>query len=390
MKNLKNYNILPSVKITSGISSLCAFLYLVNPSLKFIYKNPIINIIPFFFFILSIIFSKKYNFNKNFILPFLFISLFFITTISSFFFNHSNIELKEIFRVISLYLAFTSGLILFNRINVSFIVILLLIWCVILSLLSNFNLINYQDGKDFNHLNFTLPLAMLVSWLIFYINLKINIKKTHILLLLVSITYISINIIFAGSRAAIAVPIFISFIYSLLFFKHINKKRIVSFITLCVITIIITLPIIMNKLSGYFLYKLSRMSNIEDDSRYRLYQKLYHILQDFPLGLGYHNYNTYINEPYPHNFFLEIALNSGIIVSLLLLIFISYYLLKSIKISKFTELNIRNLFPLICFSYFLLSWQLSNDFGSSAPLFFSMGLLISSTYHNIEESHKYG
>ncbi|HGN0207988.1 TPA: O-antigen ligase family protein [Proteus mirabilis] len=390
MKNLKSYNIPVSTTLTSTISSICAFLYLTNPSLKFIYKNSLINIIPFFFFILVIILSNNYIFKKKLLSPFLLISLFFSITISSFFFNISGIEFKEIFRIISLYFAFIAGLILFNQINTRLLIIFLICWCISLALPSNMNIINYHDGKDFNHLNFTLPLAMLVSWLIFYINLKNKINFIFTLLLLIPIIYLSINIIFAGSRAAIVVPLFIATIYSLLLFNHINKKRMISFMILFSITIIISLPIIINKLSSYFLYKLSTMSsNIEDDSRYQLYKKLYYVLQDFPQGIGYHNYSLYIMEPYPHNFFLEIALNSGILSSLLLLLFIVYYLLKSIKLNRTRKLDIKNLIPLIFFSYFLLSWQLSNDFGSSAPLFFSLGLLVSSTYQNNEEFNNY-
>ncbi|HEJ0992618.1 TPA: O174 family O-antigen polymerase, partial [Escherichia coli] len=330
------------------------------------------NFIPFLLCcLMTIIFltEKKIKLNYYKLFSILYVGFFFILQYA--YFIQSTDSIETLLRLISVNFSFLFGLLLgwcFKREPIEKLFIL---WVLLLSIANICGVINYSDGVEFNHLNFTLPLGTVVTWLIF----KAFMKDTDRYIFTLSvILFLFFNIIFAGSRTAIFLPILVSLFIMVIFRKYVSiKKTVISFIILITITII-SLPYILSNLNAYFLSKVQNMADISEDSRYNLYLKCFNMLLEHPFGIGYGNYKYFITEPYPHNILLEIGLNSGVLGCF---VFITYVMITTMVIIKKTKscYNEKNLFVLTIFLYSLFSWMFSNDFASSSVVFFLLGVL---------------
>ncbi|WP_426719078.1 O-antigen ligase family protein [Enterobacter cloacae complex sp. 304I2] len=90
---------------------------------------------------------------------------------------------------------------------------------------------------------------------------------------------------------------------------YFRQKSTLYLLSIFGLIVLLSLPFIINNLSGYFINKMQSMEQFSNDSRYELYSQCIKIILDNPFGIGYGNYTNYITEPYPHNILLEIALN---------------------------------------------------------------------------------
>ncbi len=354
------------------IASFAFFAYVMNPSLKFISKSALINLVPFFICCLLLLllgFKRRIKVNFNKVLAIIYICFFF--SIQYIYFLNSAFSVETLIRVISVNLAFIFGIVLGGSFVKKYCVIFMTIWAILLSCANLMGLINYSDGIEYNHLNFTLPLATVVTWYLFK---SFNVNSERNLSRLLLILFIFYNILFAGSRTAIFLPLLLCAILMVIFRKHISAKKVILLLSIFGLIVLLSLPFIINNLSGYFINKMQSMEQFSNDSRYELYSQCIKIILDNPFGIGYGNYTNYITEPYPHNILLEIALNSGLIGCFLFMFYIVYILSKAINKCKRNYCEF-SLFAIVLFCYSFMSWMISNDFASSSVVFFLLGVV---------------
>ncbi|HFE3558902.1 TPA: O-antigen ligase family protein [Enterobacter hormaechei] len=354
------------------IASFAFFAYVMNPSLKFIYKSALINLVPFFICLLLLfiqVLKRKVKLTLNSMLAIIYLCFFF--SLQYVYFLNSELPFETLLRVISVNFAFIFGIVLGQSFEKRYCVIFMTIWALLLSCANLLGVINYSDGIEFNHLNFTLPLATVVTWYLFK-SFTVNSGRNVLRLLL--ILFIFYNVLFAGSRTAIFLPILLCAIIMVVFRKYISAKKVILLLSVFGVIIVLSLPLIINNLSGYFISKMQGMEQISNDSRYDLYSHCIKIILDNPFGIGYGNYKYFISEPYPHNILLEIALNSGLIGCLLFLFYIIYILSVAINKCKRNYCEF-SLFAIILFCYSFMSWMISNDFASSSVVFFLLGVV---------------
>lgn len=358
------------------------FAYVMNPSLKFLYKSAVINFIPAilcFFILIVLALNNKIFITKTKVLYLSLFSIFFCFQYISFIPSSENIE--TFFRVVSIHLAFVFGLLIGEHCNKDIIIKLMIAWCILLCVGQYVGLVNYSDGIEYNHLNFTLPLATLLTWLLFSFFLKNN---DFLWFRLALIIFIFFNILFAGSRTAIIFPFITCLILIFTFRKFLSKKKFFIFSAIFTGAIIFTIPFILEHLSSYFISKVENMSDISNDGRYDLYTQCLHVILNNPFGLGYGGYQNYILEPYPHNILLEIALNSGLI-SAFIFIFLVIIILRYAKQKIIINFNEFYLFSMVLLCYSLVSWMLSNDFASSGVVFFLLGIMSNVSFSSTQQ-----
>jgi len=193
--------------------------------------------------------------------------------------------------------------------------------------------------------------------LFFYLNTK---SKTLITYIPFAFAVIIIGVYLSGLRAMILgvsiltpITLLISFLQ-----KKVNIKKIGSIIIAIIVsaTVIITISPGNEILTG----RLENLRNFEDlrfnsdspiQTRFHLYKIGFEILKEYPiLGVGFGGFRNYKNDlvtqtrKYPHNIFLEFAVELGI-PGILFCIFLLYLIFSSAK-KESTEVFIFFLFAL--------------------------------------------
>lgn len=102
------------------------------------------------------------------------------------------------------------------------------------------------------------------------------------------------------------------------------------------------------------------------------------------MGIGFGGYPLYANKDYPHNFFLEIVSELGIIGLIIILLLIIFFILSnnSHNYVKFLSVNGAYIFPLIIL--FFLRGQISGDLSDSVSF---ICVLLSCRTLNIEQEN---
>ncbi|ELB8603048.1 O-antigen ligase family protein [Vibrio cholerae] len=188
--------------------------------------------------------------------------------------------------------------------------------------------------------------------------------------------FMGYSILTLSSRSAIIAIFLLLIMVSVM--KNIRAVISVFFIiifSLYLYSDLILLFLSENVLNEYLVYKMqSLLSGDLNDPRFETYRVSVGLILDNPFGLGLNNYLKYIGY-YPHNIFLEIALNSGLFFSLLFFIYVVY----SGVILYVNRVNIGSffIFPLYyAFITMLISWMTSNDLSSSYGIFLLLSIFL--------------
>lgn len=353
------------------VPTIIAFIIIFNPSLKFIYRSEILNILPFLLFIVFVLFNfKEIKIRSYNLIDIIMISLFVLLYISMFFSDY--LEPIYIIKLSILLLSYICGSILYFHIDIRLMFKLSILWSILLVVGYLFGIVKFGGESQFNYLNFVLPLAITVSGTMFVLMSKYNLTlKQYFFYTLLSILLMYF-ILTSGSRAAIILPFISMFVFILFYYKSISKIKLIFVISLFVFGLFLSFDYIYSNLSQTFINKTFN-SNITHDSRYILYSNVINYIIDNPFGIGFYNFLNYIDKPYPHNIFLEISSNAGVLSALIFMVLLAL-LFIFLKINK-TFIGYEVF--IIWMIYLILAWNLSNSFLSSMPLFFIIGVISS-------------
>ncbi|MGR5423266.1 O-antigen ligase family protein [Vibrio sp. PNB22_4_1] len=200
----------------------------------------------------------------------------------------------------------------------------------------------------------------------------ITLNKNSLVYGIISLFILYCILTLAG-RAALIGCIFVvlSVSFSLMSYHWKRKPLLIAFVyTSISILVYLTVDYLFeNVLNEYLLYKLTESSS-SSNSRLSYYIQSLNVIANHPFGLGLHKYNSVLGF-YPHNIFLEMGMNAGIISMLILMfpfiIFLMKLLSVCINIKKSVCLPLGNLTLFLTFC-----WMFSNNLASSYPLFTAM------------------
>ncbi len=333
--------IVPFIIISKKLNNIKFHLIIIKDKIKFKYLLLIIIIL-----LLSLTFSLNKEFGYLFIINFLIgtlpsiLLLIYITKIID----------NNMIKVITYYLIAGS---------IFFITFLYLT-----------NSLTYTGNYELTNLEFSHVIASrILSPITLYLNYLVassdNKRKRYKLFLLA--LYLNTGLIFIAHRASVLGVMLIT----LLFFKY-NNKLIISSILL--LSVLFSFLFFSYRLERFHkLYSLDKSDDYSIISRIELWKIAIDKIKEKPLlGYGMGGYKYSISEPavhiykYPHNIFLEVQSEIGIIGTILLFILIYKILITTYKIS-----------PAI-FSIALLAfwWSLfSKDISTQTILFINIGFI---------------
>ncbi|MEZ8252999.1 O-antigen ligase family protein [Vibrio splendidus] len=366
------------------LATLIAFIFIFNPSLKFLYRSELVNVIPTIIFsgLLVVYFNRIIKgVSIRFTTPLVLIYLFFFGQFFSML-DSLYVDYFDLVKLINLLISFVIGFIICDYVDKKLLGRIAITWCVLLCVGHYFGVITFGYGEDFNHLNFTLPLATVSSGIMVDLIIKggkLNIKSVINCFVLVLLLF---NIFTAGSRAAILLPFICAFVCVALFYKHVSMKKIILLFFSIALMLFLSWDLIISNMSDFFIHKMFERS-VESDGRYSLYLDSIHIISDNPFGVWFNGFSKYITQPYPHNIFLEIAYNSGVFFGIVFFMIVTLVILMYKQKTLFVD----NEKFFVWFVYLMFAWNFSNGFLSSSPIFFLLGLLIAKEQKTIKKEH---
>ncbi len=272
---------------------------------------------------------------------------------------------------------------------------ILIFWTIIIVFVAVDINFQYKFGTDFfgyeSYLNlprFSGPfgdelvagayLSRFLPFLLIFIIFFKNNLKLEIFLFFLSIYYLFI-VMLTGERSALI----FSLSYSTLFISYIFRKDFKKILLICLAILILVIVSVQNtNIKKRYSDLLKIVSNFEKSSYGKLYYSGYRIWENHKInGVGLKNFRVNCDEElvdlinsshplcssHPHNLYLELLSETGIIgTTLFLLIF--YYIFKQIYLDKirkrkFTNFQAANLFaiiltiwPIITSGSFYTSW----------------------------------
>lgn len=149
-------------------------------------------------------------------------------------------------------------------------------------------------------------------------------------------------LLLVGSRSIFISVIFYWVVYYFLTVKH--TRNVVVFLLLALFLLLVGLDPFINSLSriaesvGYSTHlseSLSEKTMFEDDNRMLLYTSFFSFVKESPFGYGvmgdrYLSYSSrlFYKPIYPHNIILEICIDFGYVIGLIIIVFLLVYILK--------------------------------------------------------------
>ncbi len=350
------------------------FLVVFNSSLKYMYSSGVWNLLQIILalFILAITFMDKKNrviINPKTLLVIIGLSA---ATLVSFFYQYAFYDSKVFFKFITLSLLMFCGVCYGRHLNVISFMKISNVFIVVFILYFSVLKIAVMD-ESANYLMYSIAIAFVAvanMGIAFYKDWDGKWLSCGLILLLYCFTL--------HSRSAIVLPMF--FLLFFIFIDHVKKKKLLKLIgtssTLIAILggIAIYSDITLEDLSqlGYGAYRLISMLSGEyaDDRGVLLYRSL-QLISDNPLGYGIGAFWSLLGY-YPHNFFVETALNFGVFVCL------GYFVISCIAVIELSRSRIFILwFYALIYLYYLAAWMTSFDYLSSFQIHFALGCFIS-------------
>lgn len=216
-------------------------------------------------------------------------------------------------------------------------------------------------------------------------------KKSSIMLLVL----MGIAVVVSGARMPIISFVIIIFLFSLSKIKPVKgdvKVKKTTFI-LIVSSVITTMVILLMGLSGKFNVVLSRISLLftgADESSFGRLERFdvatAMILQNPIIGQGFASFPLFYNgldkKEYPHNIFLEIQAELGIIGTVIFVSLLAYAFYRGVIIYKrnFEKLDYVQLSAIGLFIFFFLNSNTTGDITDNRILFAFMSMLIVSPF----------
>lgn len=368
------------------IALSCALVIFV-PGIKFFYFSSLVNFFVLVFLLCSILISLKLygtSVDRQQKKIILYTSTIFLIILFSGMFYDESVSLVSIFRYASVWIILSCIILLSEKVNISYFYTIVVIWSFFLCICYQYNIIEPSADGELSYLILSMQLGIGFS---ICISKVVYLRKISFFYGLISLFILYCMLTLAGRAALIGVVfVLVSTFISLIFYYW--RKR---FLLICSFFILIAIGmwasvdyLLDNVINEYLIYKVTE-SNASNNSRFAYYSHSLELIFNNPFGIGLQKYNSVLGF-YPHNIFLEMGLNAGIVPMLLLI-----YPFLSFNVKMFSVCaNIKkaDVLPLGNLTVFLtFCWMFSNDLGSSYVLFTSMILffLLDKTHPRTQE-----
>ncbi len=239
------------------------------------------------------------------------------------------------------------------------LVLLQVAWSILVAVLHLTVGIDYKDeGQHYLTVGVPLAAGLVSAFVIFIFTKKIKVKA----LMMAS----AVLMILALTMLIGRTPVLFSFMTILMFWLLVIVKSSsllegLRKILLLVATGAALLAVLVANLSDYWLSRLQRMSNVEDEPRYQIYKRAIELVIGDPLGYGLNSAEFLVGH-YPHNIVLELLISAGalavVIFAVLLAVFGS---------SVWQGMDTRSYVVALALIaiYYLLTWNVSFNLTSA-------------------------
>lgn len=349
-----------SVISKEWLIALAIFFQLYLPSIKLVWSSSLLNLVSLLALIVMVLFKeKKLDIPKA---RLLYVWYFFaIILITSFFFENAIIG-PEVFKV--LYMLFVVVLVIFltNSSVTEKLIFIILCWASLISVWQLLLGITASHSLGQTYLTIALPIGsgLTISLVCLFLS------KSNFTL---RFRYLILSVLFVSalgtllSRAALGFPFLILIIIFILFFifsRSMSKaKKIIVFI-LGVVSIFLLFTNIGNILNERQIKRIERLADIENEPRYIVYQRAINLVFDNPiLGYGGGAPAKFFNGTYPHNMFLDILINGGILLLIPFIIILSLFFRNIFFAISKLERDPKTLSSISMSMFFFFQWNIS-------------------------------
>lgn len=351
-------------KLSRLIVTFSMFLVIIIPSFKFFVFSSLVNVISVALLLFTVVFSYRFIVLNNIqLFMFYLMSIFFIFLLSSGWNIDASVSVLNGFRYISLIVTIFSIIILCDLLVLPVFNGFILLWSIFLSLMYLIGGISPSGAGELSYLILSMQVA--IGYVI-SVSYLVSRKDNFLLWLALTIFLLLIVLSLAGRMSILGSTLVavISFIvYLRLNWK--SNKLLVVFVTAFISFLLGYLLFSFSEyiFNDYFLYKMTMMFE-GNDGRSSTYITSINIIAENPFGIGLEKYNSEIGF-YPHNIFLEVGLNSGILAMFVLVVIVTFWAFLFTRFIFFSSVEPFVLAVGMLAFYLFLSWNTSNDLGSS-------------------------
>jgi hypothetical protein len=348
------------------ISICCALMVVNNSLLKLVYPSSIFNFILLASFFVLFIFQKH---PRKYVLRvcLLCFILYFMVIISAFYPDASLDSIEDIIKLLSLPIYILGGYYSAKSLDVKFILIFqsfLGLAVISLHFLGFYDF--YAAGGNYIMLGISVMISAISSY---WLGLAYGVKGFFLISLI-----LVISLLFLNSRSALGLTVIIMFIMTIqlkLNSKHLHYSIMYMMVFLIILKFAFDWLLKEGGSLSYTLYKFKGMlSGSYEDERSNLYKTAINLIIEQPFGYGLSSHSNLLGY-YPHNFFLEVTLNFGIVLSVYYCFLFSICTLKQIPFLN--KLN-------VIMKYFLISfggvWLVSFNYSSSFQIHYLIGICL--------------
>ena len=358
------------------INALIIFLLVATPSLKgMLYESSILNFLPLILLIVVILMNKGkapiYN-RLNFavvpsFLSFLLLSFFVSLTL------FGNPIIEDFIKVILILLVtiFLPLTVTFKSLQISFS--FLFLWGVFLCVKKVFFVMIFTDNFHYLTVGYPIAIMIIISFYKFFFNKKLMLKIFYFSFIIFGF----FTLLTLIGRSPIIFPLFLILLFLIFnFFKEIftfNISKIIIYLFTFICILLVFTYVINNYIDPYLLGRFLNLLEGSDSRSDAVYLPAIKAITSnfFGYGLGS---STHLIGFYPHNIFLEIALDTGFLG----VVFFISILLKGYK-NSIKIINMKNETFIILVSIFWLTflfWNVSYGLSSAYALFSFLSLVI--------------
>lgn len=355
-------------EISSLLGCFALMLIIAIPSIKMVIINTdLLNFIPLLLILFMIILNYPDTIAKKKLINLMPFYIFFFILFFSILINPSALKnISYLIKYILLAIYTILFPILIKDKSISIGLNLLMIWCAIISICQ---IVRGIPLNEFHYLHVGLPIGVLI--LIGFSNIFYSKSKIKILVNIfwIILGYMSLFTLFGRS------PIIFSFLLIILvlilksFLENSFKTKLFYSLSIAIIAVI-AIWTINNYIPQYLIDRFLRISsNIAEEPRMNaVYIPAIRAIVSNPLGYGLGSSWEVIGF-YPHNIFLEVTLETGIIGLMSFMIITIIFLVSCFYfLKRFNGFKTNYLALVLIALYHFLFWNVSHDLSSAYGL----------------------
>lgn len=336
------------------------FFQMFLPSIKLIWSSSVLNGLSMILMIISLILSgAKIDKVKN---KFIIIwSIFSFILLILYFWKDAEIN-NDLFKLVYMLLTVYITVLIVNKDMVKPFVLIVILWSLTISF---WQLIlgvptNYSLGQTY--LTVALPIGTgLTISLLCVTTSDMSLSKKAIIAACLVVQVLALSTLL--SRAALMFPfVILSMVFPIWIFGS-KKIGIVYKILISIVSIGSVLFAILNFesiVNDRQLARLERLEDVTDEPRYYVYSKAISLISDSPvLGYGTGSTAKVFNGTYPHNIFLDILFNGGLILLLPFLCILAIYFKTIISQVLESKMSFENVSLLSISLFMFMQWNIS-------------------------------